>query len=1057
MKKILLALLASTAVGTAAMAQEFPDVPAGSYAEEAVARLADLGIVLGFPDGTFRGNDAFTRYQAALVVSRLLDVVDAEMLTDADLDTVRNALQELASDVAANEQAVSDLQAAIDGAAGADEGAVEELQAELDALTVELDTLTAAQGAAAGLEQQVAANTDQVGQLSDLIGILNEDIAALSVTGEVDTGFLDDIEQNRTDIANLREFVVLLRRDQVGVTERVATIEESDTAQNAQLEDLTTRVSALEESQVAFGGSIGLEYSVGRLSGEEIPFDVDRIFGVGYKREQPITTFSGVFQDPTEDLNDDNDEEDAGEEARDRQDIEFAKGDFAPVLELNIDFSSQTGIAPESGLNTFDASVALELSEGTILDPDADVDGDADGPFDFADPDNYFDGYVFEFNSFEATLGPIGAEPLTFFYGEEPGAEFTDYVFESLGSGFRADVGTPDFLAFLQPTLQIAYGVVEDGGEADDNTIEIPDPGKELLSLDGTPVPNVFTDAYYRGIRGTLNLFSGSGAGAAPAPAETAESVEGTLEAAGDVAAEVVDGVSEEVADDVEGTLDAAGEAAGEAVETASETTSGGFLSSTGGFSMTGGFSVAQLSGNADEHADAAEDNADITVYGLDGQVNLSILSLEFEYAQNNIDDNVYFQAGDDVLTGDVGGEDVPVNFDGGAVEDEADEIPVALARGDVAGAVPGSNSLVYAELTVDTEAAGIPLLSSLSANYRDIPEFWYGMKYDEDTYPWKLDQTGFGAEATLGLSIFNLTGFFDSYSVADSNLTEDAIGADGTPVVGSDVVAYGVRAGAEVIRAVEVFGFYTIATLNGEQVFDLDGTDGNAERNGEYLPGYGIGVEHDGEAENALVPGLDFSVAYDFQNRKFNATNAEAELALGFLTLSPYVSYTIDDSPALLDDDVVALEAGTGIVTEPLDVIFQPSFAANVNYRNADHTDVEDVGTYNANYLQYSVGINFNQFLFENSTFGIRYGSFTAENVEVEPNLNGADDFASDISDGDQPATGTQSTNGYEFVWNYYGLEFGYGVYSNTNPTTSPNPGETGGQAFSVAYTVNF
>ena len=145
MKKILLALLASTAVGSAALAQEFPDVPAGSYAEEAVARLADLGIVLGFPDGTFRGNDAFTRYQAALVVSRLLDVIDAEMLTDADLDTIRNALQELASDVAANEQAVSDLQAAIDGAGNADAQAVEELQAQLDALTVELDTLSAAQ------------------------------------------------------------------------------------------------------------------------------------------------------------------------------------------------------------------------------------------------------------------------------------------------------------------------------------------------------------------------------------------------------------------------------------------------------------------------------------------------------------------------------------------------------------------------------------------------------------------------------------------------------------------------------------------------------------------------------------------------------------------------------------------------------------------------------------------------------------------------------------------------------------------------------------------------
>ena len=979
MKKILLALLASTAVGTAAMAQEFPDVPAGSYAEEAVARLADLGIVLGFPDGTFRGNDAFTRYQAALVVSRLLDVIDAEMLTDADLDTIRNALQELASDVAANEQAVSDLQAAIDGANGADGQAVEELQAQLDALTVELDTLTAAQSAAAGLEQQVAANTDQIGQLSDLVGILNEDIAALGTGGNTDTGFLDDIEQNRTDIANLREFVVLLRRDQVGVTERVATIEENDTAQNGRLDDLENRVSALEGSQVGFAGSIGLEYKVGRLSGDEVPFDVDRIFGVGFKREQPITAFSGQFQRATSDLNDDNDEEDAGEVARDRQDIEFSKGDFAPELTLSVDFSSERGLSPESGLNTFDAAVALELRQGTILDPDVDV---ADPDFSLIDPDNYFDGYVFVFNSFEATLGPIGAEPLTFFYGTEPGAEFTPYVFESLGSGFRADVGTPDFLAFLQPTLQFAYGVVENGGDKDTDIIEIPDTGKAALAVGDAPgatlVPNVFTDAYYRGLHGTLTPFSGEG------------------------------------------------------------------------FSATGGFSVAQLSGNARENADAANDNADITVYGLDGQLNLSIFNLAFEYAQNQIDDGIYFQSGDSVLENADGD---PVNADGVVVADE-DDVPVALPVGDAPGEVPNANSLVYADLTVDTEAAGIPLLSSLSANYRDIPEFWYGLKYDEDTYPYKLDQTGFGAEATLSLSIFNLTGFFDSYSVADSNPTETAIGTDGQPVVGSQVAAYGVRLGVEVFRAVEVFGFYTVATLDGTQVYDLDA----AERNDDYLPGYGIGVEHDGEAENALVPGLDFSLAYDFQSMNFTAANAEAELALGFATLSPYISYSVGNNPKVGSDDVTALEAGTGVETEPLDIILQPSFAANVNFRNADHTDVEGVaGGYNATYLQYSVGINLNQFLFENSTFGVRYGSFTGTNITVEPNTNGADDFASDIRDGDEPNTETQSTDGYELVWNYYGLEFAYGAYVNRNPAASPNAGDTGGQAFSVSYTVNF
>ena len=983
MKKILLALLASTAVGGVAVAQSFPDVPAGSYAEEAVARLADLGIVIGYPDGTYRGNEAFTRYQAALVVTRLLDTVEGEMLTDADLDTVRNALQELASDVAASEQAVSDLQAAIAGADGAESAAVEELQAQLDALTVELDTLTAAQDAAAGLEQQVQSNTDQIGQLNDLVGILNEDIAALGSGGEpLDTGFLDDIEQNTADIANLREFVVLLRRDQVGVTERVATIEESDTAQNARLDDITARVEALEGASVGFSGSIGLKYDVGRLSGDEIPFDVDRIFGVGQDREQPLTYFSGDFQSATDDLNDDDDEEDAGEEAQDRQDIEFQSGDFAPELTLNVDFSAARGIAPESGLNTFDASVALELSEATVLD--ADVDGADDGtPFDFTDPDNYFDGYVFEFNSFEATLGPIGADPINFYFGEDPGADFSDYVFESLGPGFRVEIGTPDFLAFLQPTLQIAYGTYENGGDSDEDTLELPDNGEDTLAVappgatdvvapGAVAVANPWTDAYYRGLRGTLTPFAGEG------------------------------------------------------------------------FGLTGGFSVGQISGNADENADAANggagDNADITVYGLDGTLNLSILNVTFEYAQNDIGEGVYFQQNDDLLQN---AAEETAGFDGIAI-DEGDGIPVAITA--------ESSTVYYAEATVDTEAAGIPLLQSLSANYRSVPEFWYGLKYDEDSYPWETDQVGYGAEATIGLSIFSITGFYDTYTI-EGDETEPAFEAGGAPVVGNEIAAYGVELAAEVFRAVEVYGFYNIVTLDGQRVQLLE----EADRNDEYTAGLGVGARHDGEAENALVPGLDFDVSYSISNGEFNAANLDSEFTLGGFTLSPYVDFSVESSNLVDSDDVRALEAGTGITTEPLDIILQPSFAANVNYRNATHTDVEDADDYVADVLQYSVGINFNQFLFENSTFGVRYGSFAGTNVEFDPNINGADDNASDISDGDQGGTGTQVTNGYEIVWNYYGLEFGYGAYFSGNGADTAAPSATGGQAFSILYTVNF
>ena len=980
MKKILLALLASTAVGGVAAAQSFPDVPSDSYAAEAVSRLADLGIVIGFPDGTFRGNEAFTRYQAALVVSRLLDTVQGEMLTSADLDTLRNAVQELASDVAANQQSVQDLQSAISSSQGADPAAVEQLQSQLDALTVELDTLNAAQAAAAGLEQQVQSNTDQISQLNDLVGILNEDVSGLSSGGETDTGFLDDITQNTSDIANLREFVVLLRRNQAGLTERVATIEESDTAQNGRLDDVETRVSALEQAGLAFSGSIGLKYQVSRLSGASVPFDVDRIFGVGQKREQPATIFSGDFATVSEDLNDDGDQSDPGEIPQDRQDIDFSTGDFQPELTLNINFSQSRGIAPESGLNSFDSSVALELRKSQILKDGVDIDAGT-----VADDGNYYTGYAFEFRSFEATLGPIGADPINFYYGENPGASFTDYVFESIGPGFRVDIGTPEFLAFLQPTLQFAYGSFANGGDVQDDTIELPNNSKGTLSLGdapGAPVANPFTDAYYRGVHGTLTPFSGEG------------------------------------------------------------------------FSATGGFSFAQLSGNAADNADAAAGNAtvgpqegvgpnaDITVYGLNGDINLSILNLTFEYATNQISDGVYFQTGDDFLEN---ADDAYIDTTGAVVE-SGDRVPVVVDGSDF------DSTLVYGELDVDTEAAGIPLLRSLTANYRDIPQYWYGIKYDRDTYPWKTDQKGYGASATVGLSIFNLTGFYDTYTIAEDTTEPGLAGA--APVTGNEVMAYGVELGATLYRAIEVYGFYNLVTLNGQPVQLLD----KADRNDAYVAGLGVGVRHDGTAEDALLPGVDFDVAYSFTANELTAVNVNAETTIAGITISPYVNQAVDNINLEFSDDVNSTIAGTGISTEPLDVLLQPSLAANINYRNAVHTDVSaDTPDYVANVIQYSVGVNFNQFLLENSTLGVRYGSFAGTNVQINPNVNGSDDFASDISDGDDYNAGTvQVTSGYEIVYNYYGLQFGYGAYvSDTNGPA--DGGATGGQAFSILYTVNF
>ena len=78
MKKRLVTLLAGllTVLSMGFGLAQFSDVPAGHWAKEAVEALAARGIIVGFPDGTFRGNEPITRYQAALIIYRLLQQIE---------------------------------------------------------------------------------------------------------------------------------------------------------------------------------------------------------------------------------------------------------------------------------------------------------------------------------------------------------------------------------------------------------------------------------------------------------------------------------------------------------------------------------------------------------------------------------------------------------------------------------------------------------------------------------------------------------------------------------------------------------------------------------------------------------------------------------------------------------------------------------------------------------------------------------------------------------------------------------------------------------------------
>ena len=96
MRRIIIMLAiacAMLAIALPASAGPFTDVPTDHWAYDAIDKLQAEGFVEGYPDGTFRGNRSFTRYEMAMVVARVWDrlVYELSMLATPDMSNYATA------------------------------------------------------------------------------------------------------------------------------------------------------------------------------------------------------------------------------------------------------------------------------------------------------------------------------------------------------------------------------------------------------------------------------------------------------------------------------------------------------------------------------------------------------------------------------------------------------------------------------------------------------------------------------------------------------------------------------------------------------------------------------------------------------------------------------------------------------------------------------------------------------------------------------------------------------------------------------------------------------
>lgn len=145
--KLALGAVMTAALVVPAMAQDnFPDTPANHWAYEALARLKRDGLLVGYPDGLFRGSRPASRYELAVAIhaayTNLRNAVDGLETQIKNIPTNSNA-----DDIKNLKDALTNLQSQVSGLSAYGEDisnlkkAAETFDKELKSLGVDVDAL----------------------------------------------------------------------------------------------------------------------------------------------------------------------------------------------------------------------------------------------------------------------------------------------------------------------------------------------------------------------------------------------------------------------------------------------------------------------------------------------------------------------------------------------------------------------------------------------------------------------------------------------------------------------------------------------------------------------------------------------------------------------------------------------------------------------------------------------------------------------------------------------------------------------------------------------------
>ena len=1127
MKKSLIALTTALSFGLAAAQTAAPvsapqvpaltDVPAGHWAKDAIDRLVSRGVILGYPDGTFRGTQNLTRYEAAIIIARLLDQMrDGETpagMTAEDMTALQNAIQELAADLAALGVRVSDLEAnAVSkddfarlearieevAAAGGEQGATEALQGQIDDLTARVDEYDA-------LRADVDDNASSIAALNDLTVLLNQDILDL---------------QDRVSAVEAAQADFVQRSDFDALGGRVTTVETRvETVNNS----LTGRIAALERNAFSVKPSLTIGYSVSRASRN---FDVDRLFPLNADG----TVANNAFTSGGIDADSGRQRRDLGDFGNDSSAVVAGEGGlygFAAApgakyqegstnigISLGFDTSGQfSQVTSGTGGSLFSTAGRLQVNQidlnfglVTGLPSDAYIDTNGNGEQDAGEATgrgtylgsggtaatlrdsagNIYRPVFFRFKN-ATTQFSVGNNPVIVTLGQQQKFYFSDYVFDNnydgRGDGFTVTVDGSNVpvIGAWKPQIKGVYG--SRGG------------------LDGTGEAGY--GVYYRGVRAQITPIGTLTAGIhyAQEGRDLFGAAQNTTSTPSDVTTY---------------GADLHGKAFG--VELHSEYATSRVRPNTANAAVqTSNAFYARVATRKDNLA--FDLNTPAAKFGND-TFGVSLYDLNYrkiDAGYNNVAGISEYGYGSYSRTS---AQNIAYNPDTGVTAPFAnlDRQAYTDANNDGTSDRNADGTVVATNTKIGQMGFGVKAAANLGpvaiGGYYDTSTGANGDNANR--------MTEAGGSAKVAYSIFSLRG---AYNTLDSNRPQVYRDAAGTQIIGdAKVRRYAVQADVTPGLGLFVGAYYRDVNVNGVRsttdrgllgrgylassfepgvgnnayrtglrcadsnfgtgTRDIDGVGGvlnpavnlDQSRTATCFTSYGVEAGHAGDNANALVKDLFFRVGYSRVYVPTTPTAATGDFSgsvaygdarydrkVGVANVRLAGSFSTTNTQ--LDSRPAGTRGAVGLIvrTDPLASLpFRPQFNGQVAYYTADNRLGAGNLTYNANATKYGAGVVLNDFLLPQTKIGVRYDGYVAQNRQYTPfDGSGTQGYFSDANNNRRT-----NLNGVYVEGAYQDLIFSYGTYtlsqkdltSGTEYGSGVGNGQPArGQTFKISYKVNF